>query len=479
MSVLNNRQPLDGLTIRTALLLAFGVTLGLWLFSGYSFTRRMADVQSQAAAINGRYMRAQELLSAVRAQVLLGSVYVRDALLDPNPGATAEYRRQLDDTFRITADSLQQYVPVLDSPEERQHVQQLRDEIARFRLTLLDVLASDSTRWPAEARLLLRSRIMPRREEVIRVSEDIQALNRSAFVQQQTATTEVYRATQRRIWTQFGIALAASFAIGLFATRHVARLEDRIRSQQAKDAENTRDLQRLSAQIITAQEEERRVIARELHDEVGQVLTAIKVELAFAQRAIDGIGGSSQLLAEARSITERALHTVRDLSQLLHPALLDDLGLPAALDFYLTDVGKRHGIRVDLLQDRMAERLTPQVEAAAYRIVQEAVTNIVKHARATACRVYLQRLLNTVLITIEDDGMGFDTSEVQRAGARAGLGLLGIRERATQLRGTVRLESSRGRGTRLTIELPAHPRLAPAAGEQTDRELSGTGTVDA
>jgi signal transduction histidine kinase len=449
------RERSEGVTIRAALFLAFGLMLGLWLFSGYYFSTRVSDVEHEATTINSRYMNAQELLSTVRAQVLLASVLVRDALLDPNPGSTGDYRRQLDESFIAVNDALERYVPVLDSTAESEHVQQLRREIDEFRDTLVDVLNSDSTRWPSEARVLLRSRIVPRREGVLRVSDEVQTLNRTAFVQQQAATTAAYAQTQRRIWRQLGFALAASFAIGLFALRFVVRLEDRLRLQLAANAETSRDLQRLSAQLISAQEEERRTIARELHDEVGQVLTAIKVELMLAERRIEVTGGPPALLATARSITERALHTVRNLSHLLHPAVLDDLGLPAAVDAYLKEVGARHDIRIELLQDGMADRLSPDVEAAAYRVIQEALTNVVKHARAQTCRVYLQRLVNTVLVTIEDDGVGFDVAAVQQAGARAGLGLVGIRERVAQARGTLRLESARGKGTRLTIELPA------------------------
>lgn len=456
----------------------FGLTLGIWLFAGYYFTRRVAELEARATAINARYMRAQDRLANARAQILLGSVYVRDALLDPQPANTAgEYRRQLEEAYGSAARALQRYVPVLDSAAERDRVLHLRQEIEDFRATMLQVLATDSRRWPAEARLLLRDQIVPKREGVIRISEEVQALNRSTFVQQQTQIASLYRATQRRLWEILGLGLAASLGIALLATFSASRLEDRLRRQRAKAAESARDLQRLSSKLFTAQEEERRSIARELHDEVGQVLTAIKVELAVAQRSVEAAGGSADVLKDARSITEGALHTVRDLSRLLHPALLDDLGLPSAIDWYLKGFGKRHGIQVDLLHDRMDDRLGPETEAAAYRIVQEALTNVAKHAQATACRVYLQRLPNTVLLTVEDNGQGFDPSEADHA-ANRGLGLIGIRERVGQLQGTVRLETSPGKGTRLTVELPAShrddvcdahdgPRLSPAAAAAT------------
>jgi signal transduction histidine kinase len=109
----------------------------------------------------------------------------------------------------------------------------------------------------------------------------------------------------------------------------------------------------------------------------------------------------------------------------------------------------------------MPDRLTPEIEAAAYRIVQEALTNVAKHAQATVCRVFVQRLPNTVLITIEDNGAGFDLTAAARAADR-GLGLIGIRERVLQLQGTLRLESSPGKGARLTVELPARSRPSAA-----------------
>jgi signal transduction histidine kinase len=150
---------------------------------------------------------------------------------------------------------------------------------------------------------------------------------------------------------------------------------------------------------------------------------------------------------------------VRDLSRLLHPAVLDDLGLLAAVDAHAQTFSTRHGIRVELLHDHMDERLAPEVEVAAYRLVQEALTNVARHSATSVCHVYLQRLPHSILITIEDHGRGFDVDAESQAISR-GLGLIGIRERVAQLRGTLRLESTLGEGTRLTVELPASTRPA-------------------
>lgn len=444
-------------TIKAALFVGFGLICAIWLIAGYYLTRRMADAEHRSAAINERYTRAQELLATARSQVLLGSVYVRDALLDPNPASSREYRAKLDAAYRVADQALAQYVPVLDALTERERIGRLQAEVDDFRTTVAEVLATDSRHWAADAPTLLRRRIMPKREAAVRVTEEMQALNRAAFVQQQSEIAAIYRTTHRRLWESFGLAVLASLVVGIVAIVYVGQLENRLERQRVRERATARDLQRLSSQLITAQEEERRTIARELHDEVGQALTALKVELALAERAVAVDGRPTQALDDARAIADSTLHTIRDLSHLLHPAMLDDLGLAAAADEFLKRLGRRHGIRVELLTDRMDRRLNPETEAAAYRIIQEAVTNVVKHADAKSCRVYLQRLTNTLLVTIEDDGCGFDPAT---PAADHGLGLIGIRERATQLQGTVRIESAPGNGTRLTVELPATVRAA-------------------
>src|SRR5687768_428875 len=150
------------LTIKAALALGFGATFGLWLIAGYYFSQRMHDVQVEAAAVNVRYMTAQEQLSTVRTQVLFGSLYVRDALLDPDPESIAGYRRRVEETYANVDALLREYVPILNSATERERVDGLRREIDGFRTTLLDVLASDRRQWRTEARLIL-NRLSPRR----------------------------------------------------------------------------------------------------------------------------------------------------------------------------------------------------------------------------------------------------------------------------------------------------------------------------
>lgn len=435
------------LTIRGALLVGFGLILTLWLASGLDVLRRLREVESRAVAVNARVTQAEEILSAIRGQVLLGSVYLRDALLD-TPDTIESYRRQIDGTRSAMRQLLDRYEAVVDTPSERSTLTELRTEIDGFWENILPVLAWNSERRAAEARAILRSRITPKREAVIRISERIRQLNLAAFHEQQAEVARIHSVVRRRVWeATLGLMLIGGIA-AFFVTRYAGRLERRI----LEDATN---LHRLSAKLVRAQEEERRTIARELHDEIGQELTGVKVELAVAERSLDVQTRERDLLAEARRMTDRALQTVRDLSQLLHPPMLDDLGLPATLDWLLGGFGRRTAVAVDLHQDLGEERLAPEIEMCLYRIVQEATTNISRHAEARTCRVRLQRSGSTVQLTVQDDGRGFDPAQVLQPGAGGGLGLLGMRERVSGFGGRFLIESAVGRGTRIDVHLPA------------------------
>jgi signal transduction histidine kinase len=273
--------------------------------------------------------------------------------------------------------------------------------------------------------------------------------------------TDMQAAMQRQVWTVFGLALLVSMIIGWLAFRHAARLERRLTEQHEREERIASDLQRLSARLVQAREEEQRRIARELHDEVGQALSAVKVQLAVAERRIERMGAASALLADAQASADSALHSVRDLSHLLHPSALDDLGLVAALESLVADFRRRHEIGVEFVQEGHDRRLQAEVERAVYRIVQEALTNIARHAEATAGTVRLVIDESSVAVAIEDNGVGFDVADVERPGKRRGLGLLSIRERVAGLRGVVRIASTPRQGSRIEVELPAvaSPRL--------------------
>jgi signal transduction histidine kinase len=452
MRLLVLRKP----TIQAALFLGFVLIAGLWGYTGYEFTMRMAGVEDQSAKVTARYLEAQDRLTTVRSQVLVGSVRVRDALLEPDRALLPRYRQQIEDTYRNIENALSDYEPVVDTDVGRAHVERLREELAGFKTTTAEVLDSVEDGRPHDVRALLNQTLMPRREAAIRVSEEVQSLNRAAFVEHQADIAQIHREAERHTWQQVGLALLASLAIALVFSLYAGRLEQRLLAQMQTNQDNTRYLQQLSTRLIGAQEEERRNVARELHDEVGQALTAVQVELSLAQRRLSAAGQNGHALSDAEKITRGALDAVRDMSQLLHPALLDDLGLQAAIEWKAREFEGRNGIRVDVQQDELARRLPRAVELASYRIVQEALTNVARHAHATSCQIVVRRVEEDIEITVEDNGQGFDTDDGIET--HRGLGLVGMRERVALLDGRVALESTRGSGTRVKVRLPVGDR---------------------
>lgn len=222
--------------------------------------------------------------------------------------------------------------------------------------------------------------------------------------------------------------------------------------------ENRTELQHLSARIINAQEEERARISQDLHDEVGQVLTAVQINLAAVERALP-TDASSKLrsrLEDTAELSERSLELVRDLSLELRPSLLDDLGLVPTLRWYTNRFAERLKIDVNLGVELPDDyRLSRDIETALYRMVQEALTNTTKHAQANAVRIELRKDATSVHLTIADDGQGFVLETlVGRADRPTGLGLIGIRERVTALSGHFEISSVIGQGTRLEARVP-------------------------
>ncbi len=222
----------------------------------------------------------------------------------------------------------------------------------------------------------------------------------------------------------------------------------------AKAREYDVRLRQMSSQVLTAQEEERKRIARELHDDTAQTLTSVLVRLRVLERSEDNKATRAGL-AELRTILGGALEGVRALAIDLRPPMLDDLGLEMALETQVRDFSQRWGINAALLSDRLG-RLPTEVELVLYRVAQEALSNVAKHATASRVEIHVTKQGRRLQMLIEDDGCGFDADKAT-AVVGAGLGLFGMKERLALVGGTLGVESTAGTGTRILadVTLPA------------------------
>lgn len=230
---------------------------------------------------------------------------------------------------------------------------------------------------------------------------------------------------------------------------------------EAKLLTTTRQLQALSRRVLEAQEFERRRVAIELHDELGQSLTAIKINLQLSERLNDG--SSSELNAENIRIVEDALQQVRHLATGLRPAMLDDLGLSPAVQWIAEVIAARGNFAVHFCPEDMPQRLAPDIETACFRIVQEALTNISRHAHAKRVTITLRRMSNALLLCVQDDGNGFDLNAMrERAMLGGSIGVLGMQERAMLIGGTLDIESAPGQGSMVQLSCPWRTHLETA-----------------
>ncbi len=215
-------------------------------------------------------------------------------------------------------------------------------------------------------------------------------------------------------------------------------------------------LRQLSAKIMSAQEDERKRIARELHDEAGQALATLLINLEMAEQNVPGsMTEVRSQLAEIRTLSTQTLEGIHKLVYDLRPTLLDDLGLVPALRWYAKNHLEPAGVEVQLEVTGAGRRLSPQVETALFRISQEAMNNVVRHAGAHHAYVSLQVDAELAVLTVEDDGRGFNTQEILFATDKERrLGLFGIEERVSLLGGTFEINSEPGKGTRLRVEVP-------------------------
>ncbi len=243
-------------------------------------------------------------------------------------------------------------------------------------------------------------------------------------------------------------------------------IENSVLYQESRRKENLRG--QILSRVIEAQEEERKRIARELHDEYGQMLTGLIMSIESAETTATAQQPRlKEKLASLKSVASEALDGMRRMTLDLRPSMLDDLGLAAAVRSFLQANLEDAGIRVNFSNNTSGETLSPEVKIALYRIIQEAVNNIIKYAEASTVTISLDASDGKITTVIEDDGRGFDVDRVysSRSGAQS-LGLLGIQERATLLGGTFRIRSEEGVGTRLTVEIPALP---PEARDEPSR----------
>jgi signal transduction histidine kinase len=345
--------------------------------------------------------------------------------------------------------ALQKYQALVNKEESRPF-EVLLQELRAYWKVLEPVFLWSPAQRREHGYVFLRDEVFPRRMAMLQIADQIARINESQLNAGRLRVVETFSQFRRRLLITIGLTIGLGLLLAAFSMKKILRLENETASRYQEIARARVELKQLSARLVEAQENERRSISRELHDEVGQALSGIRVELANLSRKIRArdIDALDTQVDEIKALVEDAVDVVRNMALLLRPSMLDDLGLVPALQWQAREVSKRTGVRVKLAADGVSEDLPEEHKTCIYRIVQEALHNCVQHAAAGTVRVSVRQEANRILLTIEDDGKGFNAQQDR------GLGLLGMHERVSYLGGTFSVESEPGRGATVCIVLP-------------------------
>ena len=406
----------------------------------------LSHERTQETGIRQTFLERLSALDQIRSNIYLSGTYVRDFLLSPDlSGAQAQTTRlaSLEHEIRTALDG---YAHSL-APEERKPFQDLRAEIDAYWRVMDRTVA-----WTPAERSRLRysffyDELVPRRTNMLQIADRIAAVNERGLSRSEDELAGSSDRLRRSLMLTFGITLTGGAILALVTIRRTLRLERELERHAAENARAHGDLRELSGKLLRAQENERRTLARELHDEVGQALSAILME-AESAACVDNPAEVREHLGAIRSMAEKTVNEVRDLALLLRPSMLDDFGLVPALKWHAREMAKRTGLQVVVHADDAADALPDEHQTCIYRMVQEALNNASRHASARVVEVTVARQDRLVAFSVRDDGAGFDPRYVR------GLGLLGMEERVRRLGGQLRIDSQPGRGTLVAAELP-------------------------
>jgi signal transduction histidine kinase len=419
--------------------------LALIVVSILAAQRKADAAYAHLDSLNGRYRDVETRLRRVRADLHLSGILARDYLLDTTTPAP-DYRSRLVAYHRESEQMIAELEPLLRETDPGQYLELRRqlDEYWRAYAPLFDG-TTDIDRYG-----FLRREIVPRRDAVMQISAEIEAINNRTLRAQQQAAADRQRELHQYLTGTLAASLTLGLAVAVIAVIRIRVLEGRTEEQHGRTQQAEEELRRLSNQLVRMQEEERKSLSRELHDELGQMLTALRMEIGRAERAqATGSPAFTSTMAESKTLVDRMMRMVRDLAMGLRPSMLDDLGLEPALSWQAREFSRRYNVPVDLTVDGELERLPDPQRTCVYRVVQEALTNCAKHAAATEIQVKVVRGRTRLDVSVRDNGVGMASTANHR-----GLGLTGIKERVKDINGAATIETSPGGGTVVHITLP-------------------------
>jgi signal transduction histidine kinase len=433
--------------IRITLFLAFAGLLALFFAAGAYSYKTLCDLHTIEQQVRHRMTaRTQAVVRFTRSIEVYDSDVDSFLLSEPSEASVPASSLFVTDVATIESEER-------DYPSGQSQMIALLDQMDRDLSGENRVLATALAWSLADRRqlgpALLRDQIAPRRVAVLQVLQQVSTLNDQQLADDDRQLLATFRNGRIRIgWTLAAILIFA-VALSLATTLYILRLQLLERQRYDELVQRRRQLQDLSARLVDVQEEERRAMSRELHDEVGQSLEALLVESGTLSRLVPHENSAAQQqITRIRSIVEGLVNIVRNIALLLRPSMLDDLGLAPALEWQAREISRRSEMEVEVCADNISDQLDDRHKICIYRLAQEALNNAARHASATTATVRVEQTAEKITIAISDNGKSFDAQSVR------GMGLIGMEERVRHLGGTLIVDSRPGAGTTVRAELP-------------------------
>ncbi|MEP7355116.1 MAG: ATP-binding protein [Acidobacteriota bacterium] len=442
------------------LVAAFAALLTVSALAAWAVWQNAREAQGKIALLHERDLAAHQALSDIRSNVYQIAILSRDFLMD-SAASGEDYNGQFAAFRDRVSAAVQELNQSAQDTEQRKKFNSLTTELQTYMTKASEALNKSERERGEQMAEMLRKR-GARRRDIVTLTETIEQLTLQRSTQERARLADADRSLRLSLGWISSVALLLGIGISGFTLLHMRKLEDQ--SQISESA-----LRSLSGQLRTAQEQERKSLSRELHDQVGQMLTGLRMELTAIGRArADSQGDIKAPLDRAKHTVEQTLGIVRNIAMLLRPSMLDDLGLTPALAWLMKEVSRTSGMEILQDVDPVMDSLPDSHRTCIFRIVQEAVTNAARHSGARTVQLKATTKGGLVHVTVVDDGKGFDTT----ANRRKGLGLLGMEERVRELGGQLRVLSTPGRGTSIEIVLPQPATMEVKDGEGSDRRRS-------
>ncbi len=456
------REGLSHRQTRIIFFLGFGGLLFLMGFLGVSAISALSDIRTREDGIRAEYMARDRVLQALRAEIYTSGTHIRDFLLDTDEALAREHSEQFLETQREIEDGVAKYRGLVRSGEEKSF-RQFSEELASYMHAITPVLNWSLAERKERSSSFVQNELLPRRTSALGLADRIQSISEAQLDQSSQVVDVMLGSIRTRLIFVLLLAVALGLALAGVALWRLLRLEGEAHARFEEIVSTREELKKLSADLLSAQESERRRISRELHDEVGQVLSAIMLGLGNLRSAVKE-GNTVEAFRQLQLVedmTERNARVVRNLSLLLRPTMLDDLGLVPALKWYAREVSRTGPMAVEVEAEAFVDDLPEEHRTCVFRIVQEAVRNASRHASARQVRIQISERDGLLVLSVRDDGKGFQPA------TEAGLGILGMQERVEHLAGKLEVKSQPGLGTAVvfTLPLPAGHQSGDSGGE--------------